>query len=136
MVVISDLLMFLATCIFVLPRLGSDLQPRGTLYRAMYLRDRTVSSFLLGLAQKCGIPNSRIVEVKWVNENGHHITFDDDVVCSLKDGQSMIAEFREVEVPPMWRTPIWIADSGYLDGEGEGGDGGSKSKYYKVALLY
>ena len=68
-----------------------------------------------------------------------HIRFDDNAVRCLPDGQDMIAEFREVEIPPMWRSPLpdgdALTDLSYLD-NGDGGGGFAKSKYYKVLLVF
>jgi hypothetical protein len=101
------------------------------------LKAHTLKNFLHGLATKCDISPSHIVEMAWVNSQGIHVRFDDESVCELANEQAMVAEFIEVEVPPAWRTsPSSDVDRTEIYRDHLDGGGPMKSKYYKVKLFY
>jgi len=81
-------------CFYVQLRVAG--QPQGdTLYRAIYLMQRTVKDFTNAIAMKCNIEPTKVLRVVRISGKGLQILFDEDCVRELAEGQDMVAEFIE-----------------------------------------
>jgi hypothetical protein len=77
-------------------------------YSALYLRDRTAQNFIRGVARKCNITGSLLIEVIGFPKGNLYREFDDDSVRNLREEQNIVAKFQEVELPPALRTPLAV----------------------------
>jgi hypothetical protein len=122
---------FSVICCYVQPRIGTNVS-QDPYYRAIYLREFTLDDFLHRLATKCDITPSQIIRIIRVNKQGLHSYFGDTDVCDLVDGQDMIAELQEVQLPPNSDSPITdVQMYNDVDGVKE-----AKSRYYELKLIY
>jgi len=118
-------------CFYVQPCFGPHHNPQDIFYREVYVRQFTVEGFIHPLAEKCGVARRQIVQVSRVSTYEDQLSFDDNAVKDLADGQDMIAQLEEVE------ASLAGADAfSCLDGRGVKEEAHAVSRYYKVQLIY
>ncbi|KAL9605674.1 MAG: hypothetical protein Q9179_001139 [Wetmoreana sp. 5 TL-2023] len=64
-------------------------------YKAVYLKERTVTDLVTNIAMQCNIKPSQITRALQVNHKGLRIMVDDAVVRELPEGQDMVVEFSD-----------------------------------------
>lgn len=93
-------------CIYILPSLPGSPTNNATIYRAVYLTQRSQACFTAAVAAKCGLDPTLVVRATMVNAQGLTVLVDDDVIKQMKEGQDMKVEVSEIEdaSPPEWNT--------------------------------
>lgn len=93
-------------CVYILPALPGSPTINSTVYRAVYLTQRTQACFTAAVAAKCGIDPISVLQTTMVNAQGLTVLVDDDVIQQMKEGQDMKVEVIEMEdaSPPEWNT--------------------------------
>lgn len=93
-------------CVYILPTLPGSPTTNSTIYRAVYLTQRTQACFTAAVAAKCGIDPISVLQTTMVNAQGLVVLVDDDVIQQMKEGQDMKVEVIEMEdaSPPEWNT--------------------------------
>lgn len=93
-------------CVYILPALPGSPTNNSTIYRAVYLSQRTQACFTAAVAAKCGLDPISVLRTTMVNAQGLTILVDDDVIQQMKEGQDMKVEVIEMEdaSPPEWNT--------------------------------
>jgi hypothetical protein len=91
-----------------IPEAGTE-----TLYRAIYLMQRTLKDFNHRIAAKWGIDPSKILRTTHMVHDGLEVELDDDVVQELREGQDMKLDIRQVieSAQPAKREWEMTADS-------------------------
>lgn len=103
---IHSLTLVLGMCVYILPVLPGSPTNNSTIYRAVYLTQRTQACFTAAIAAKCGIDPISVLRTTMVNAQGLPVLVDDDVIQRMKEGQDMKVEVIEMEdaSPPEWNT--------------------------------
>ncbi|KAI9845445.1 MAG: hypothetical protein M1837_004923 [Sclerophora amabilis] len=83
-------------CLYVFRREAWS-SSRDPYYRAVYLKARTVTELVNGIAAKYNLEPTRVLRTVRVNAKGLSILVDDDVVRQLPEGQDMIIEISDVK---------------------------------------
>jgi hypothetical protein len=68
-------------------------------YRAIYLMQRTLKDFTNSIASKWGIEPTKIARTLRVLERGVQVEVDDDVIRELNEGQDIVMEITEIQIP-------------------------------------
>ncbi|KAH8178482.1 CP2 transcription factor domain-containing protein [Sarocladium implicatum] len=76
-------------------------------YHAIYLMQRTLNTFIKGVASKWGLDSSRVLRTVRVLQSGLEVIVDEDVVRELKEGQDMTLEVEDVVEPPFPARREW-----------------------------
>lgn len=98
-------------------------------YRAIYLRQRSVSSLVHAIASKYKLGASRVVDVIRINVTGLRVKMDDELVQQMNEGQDFIADIDLAD-----ETPDSAAD--FLHGHEEGSGQSGQAEGYKIMLRF
>ena len=84
-----------AACVYVRARDPGSSRPADSLYRAVYLRERSVGELVRAITRKFNVDAGRVGRVCRVDTRGRRILVDEDVVQELPEGQDLMVEFRD-----------------------------------------
>lgn len=99
---------------------------QDNLHFAIYIRSRTLNEFMQLIANKCNLPSHQILRTVRVDETGAELVFNDIMVRQIMNEQAMIAEFRDIGLPPDLH-PSFADAAGF---------GELKSRFFELRLHY
>jgi hypothetical protein len=99
---------------------------QSNLHLAIYLRTRTLDSFIQDVARKCNMRSEQILRIIRVNSQGVETVFNHAMVCELESEQAMVAEFKDIGLPPDLH-PSFADGAGFET---------LKSRFFELKLIY
>lgn len=84
-------------CFYIQPRSMDHSPSNDSYYRAIYLTQLSLKSFVRAVASKCDVEPTKILRTVRVNRQGLHILFGDDDICELPEGQDMSVELSTTQ---------------------------------------
>lgn len=115
----------IVACVYILPRMG-EYDPQNNLHLAIYLELRTLDGFIQTVASKCNMLANQILRVVRINEQGIEMVLNDAMVCRMVHEQAMVAEFKDIGLPPNL-NPSFADAAGF---------GGLQSRFFELRLIY
>jgi hypothetical protein len=115
----------IVACVYILPRMG-EYDVQSNLHLAIYLESRTLDGFIQTVASKCNMLANQILRVVRINEQGIEMVLNDETVCRMVHEQAMVAEFKDIGLPPNL-NPSFADAAGF---------GGLQSRFFELRLIY
>ncbi|KAE9983507.1 hypothetical protein EG328_009847 [Venturia inaequalis] len=112
-------------CVYILPKMA-DSNSQDTLHFAVYLKSRTLDEFIQLIANRCNMLSHQILRTIRIDKTGVEMAFNDTMVRQIMEEQVMIAEFRDIGLPPHFH-PSFADVAGF---------GELKSRFFELRLRY
>jgi hypothetical protein len=104
----------------------TDHDTQSNLHLAIYLHTRTLDDFIQEVATKCNMLTHQILRIIRVDNQGMEMVFNDTMVREMIHEQTMVAEFRDIGLPPNLH-PSFADAAGF---------GALKSRFFELKLMY
>jgi len=76
------------------------------MYRAIYLRRRTLVEFVAAVARKYDVDAKAITTTFRINNRGLPIELDDEAIYEMPEGQDMITELSQIDHSPFRKLTL------------------------------
>lgn len=92
-------------CFYIMQK-SSSTSTTGGMYRAIYLRRRSLPEFVSAVARKYGVDATAITTTLRINNRGLPIELDDEAIYEMPEGQDMITEISQIDHSPFRKLTL------------------------------